>query len=145
MADFYLAEVNVARWKIDPESPEAAFFINNLDRVNTLAENSPGFVWRLLDESDNPFDSNMIVTLSLWENPKSLRDFVYRSWHKNVLARREEWFAAMDAPGMALWWCPADHRPDLHEAQSRLAILEREGPSQQAFGFNNLFPMPELV
>jgi len=145
MSLYHLAEVNVAHWKVHPDSPEAADFINNLNRVNLLAENSPGFVWRLLDDSDTPFGDDHIVTMSIWETSRHLKDFVYRSYHKTVFGRRDEWFHEMSVPSMALWWVPAGHQPDLAEAEAKLALLLREGPSSEAFGFANIFPAPDAM
>lgn len=142
MSDWHLAEVNVARWKVHPDSPEAAGFINNVNRVNLLAEQSEGFVWRLLDESGNPFGANTIVTLSLWESMQHLKDFVYRSYHRKILARREEWFSHMETAHMAMWWVPAGHLPDLMEAQERIQTLGRNGPTADAFTFRQPFDAP---
>ena len=51
-----------------------AGFASNLDRINALAEATPGFVWRLqTDEGDatsiRPFDNdNMLVNMSVWRD-----------------------------------------------------------------------------
>ena len=51
---FQLAEINVARMKgVNINDPIMKEFVDNLDRVNNLAETSKGFVWRLKDESNN--------------------------------------------------------------------------------------------
>lgn len=142
MSGWHLAEVNVARWKVHPDSPEAADFINNLERVNMLAERSEGFVWRLLDESGNPFGPDTIVTMSMWESMQHLRDFVYRSYHRKILARREEWFSHMETAHMALWWMPAGQLPDLAEAERRIRQLDGHGPTAEAFTFRQPFDAP---
>lgn len=50
---YQLAQINVARMIgvniVDPIMQE---FMDNLDGVNQLAENSAGFIWRLKDESN---------------------------------------------------------------------------------------------
>jgi len=46
MSAYELAQLNVARMKEPLESPTMADFVANLDRINALAEGSPGFVWR---------------------------------------------------------------------------------------------------
>jgi heme-degrading monooxygenase HmoA len=145
MTDWHLAEVNVAHWKVHPDSPEAADFIKNLNRVNLLAERSNGFIWRLLDESGNPFGEDTIVTMSLWRSMPHLRDFVYRSYHRKILARREEWFSQLETAHMALWWVPAGHLPDLPEAQDRIQALDRNGPTAEAFTFRQPFDAPVIV
>ena len=50
-----------------------AGFMNALDAVNAIAERSPGFVWRLKDESGNAIgfkragDPREIYNLSVWK------------------------------------------------------------------------------
>ena len=50
MSNYELAQLNVATMKESLESPSMADFVANLDRINALAESSPGFVWRLQTE-----------------------------------------------------------------------------------------------
>ena len=62
----YLAQVNIAKMIDEIDSPIMADFVNNLDRINALAENSPGFVWRLIEEGNNAtaisvFDDRFII------------------------------------------------------------------------------------
>ena len=47
MSAYELAQLNIALMKEPLESPGMADFVANLDRINALAESSPGFVWRL--------------------------------------------------------------------------------------------------
>ena len=49
----HLAQVNVATAIDDLDSNRLADFVAALDRVNSLAERSSGFVWRLKDDSGN--------------------------------------------------------------------------------------------
>ncbi len=46
-----LAQLNIALAKYPLDAPEIKEFVDNLDRVNSIAENSDGFVWRFKDES----------------------------------------------------------------------------------------------
>ncbi|EAS65783.1 hypothetical protein VAS14_10739 [Photobacterium angustum S14] len=46
-----LAQLNIAKAKYPLDAPEIKEFVDNLDKVNAIAENSEGFVWRLKDES----------------------------------------------------------------------------------------------
>ncbi|MGH6999838.1 MAG: DUF3291 domain-containing protein, partial [Phenylobacterium sp.] len=102
MSGYHLAQINVARLKAPIDAPETADFKNNLDRINALAEASPGFVWRLTGEGDNAtdlvaFDDPLIITnLSVWESPAALGAFVYRSGHVEFMRRRAEWFHPME-------------------------------------------------
>ena len=50
MTGFQLAELNIATLREPLESPSMANFVANLERINALAEQTPGFVWRLQDD-----------------------------------------------------------------------------------------------
>ena len=49
-----LAQVNVGRLRAPTESPEIAEFVAALDRINALADRSPGFRWRLSADTSGP-------------------------------------------------------------------------------------------
>lgn len=148
MSGYHLAQINVGKLKAPIDAPETADFKNNLDRVNTLAEASPGFVWRLTGEGNDAtdlvaFDDPLIITnMSVWESPAALGAFVYRSGHVEIMRRRAEWFEPMDV-FMALWWVPAGHEPTVAEAVGRLALLRRKGAGPEAFTFRELYPAPD--
>lgn len=55
--------------------------------------------------------------------------------------RRREWFEEMPVY-MALWWVPAGHVPSVEEAKEKLALLERLGPTAEAFTFREPFAQP---
>ena len=42
-----LAQLNVGYTRYPTDDPRMVEFMDNLDRINTLAERSPGFVWRM--------------------------------------------------------------------------------------------------
>jgi Domain of unknown function (DUF3291) len=147
MSAHELAQLNIAVMKQPLESPEMADFVANLDRINALAEHSPGYVWRLqTDEGDatavRPLGNLTLVNLSVWTDVAALRDYVYQSAHVEILRRRKEWFDRVQEATAVLWWVPAGHRPDVHEAVDRLERLRRDGPSPAAFHFANPFPPP---
>lgn len=150
MNGHHLAQINVARLKAPIDAPETADFKNNLDRINAIAEASPGFVWRLTGEGDDAtdliaFDDPMIITnMSVWESPAALGAFVYRSGHVQIMRRRAEWFHEMEV-FMALWWVPIGHTPTLAEALAKLALIERQGPTADAFTFRQPFPAPDAT
>ena len=118
-----------------------ADFTDNLELVNGLAERSPGFVWRYVDDSGNatetrPFaDPLIIVNVSVWESVADLEHFVWQTVHKRFYDRRADWFAHFEGPAVALWWVPAGHRPEMDEALARLAHLKQHGPSEYAFNW----------
>ena len=66
-------------------------FADRLDEINALADNAPGFVWRLQTEEGNAtsiqaFDDPMLlVNVSVWESVETLKDYVYRSLHLELL------------------------------------------------------------
>jgi len=130
------------------ESPGMADFVANLERINALAEGSPGFVWRLkTDDGDatalRPLGDDMLVNLSVWNDVESLNHYVYKTAHVEILRRRKEWFERMDMPSYVLWWVPKGHRPDVVEAIARLEALRTNGPTPQAFSFREGFAAPD--
>jgi hypothetical protein len=146
MAPYELAQMNVARLRAPFDSPQLADFVGALDRINAIADGSPGFVWRLQDDTGNatalrPMGEDMIVNMSVWRDAESLNAFVYRSDHVAVMRRRREWFEKMDLY-MVLWWVPRGHRPAVEEGIERLGLLRSLGPSADAFTFGKLFPAP---
>jgi hypothetical protein len=149
MSAFELAQLNVGIIKRPMDSPVMADFAANLDRINALAERSPGFVWRLQTEEGNatairPFeDANMLVNMSVWRDVASLNEYVYRTAHMEVLRRRREWFEQMREAFLVLWWVPKGHRPNVNEAIARLEILRSNGPTAEAFTFRQPFPAPD--
>ena len=151
MSDYELAQLNVAVMREPLESPGMADFVANLDRINALAERSPGFVWRLQTEDGDATgirafgDDRLIVNMSVWRSLESLREFVYRSGHADVMRRRKEWFESMPQLISALWWIPAGSTPTLAEAEARLEHLRQHGPSATAFTFKDPFPAPAGV
>jgi hypothetical protein len=147
MAEFHLAQFNMARLLAPLDSPQLADFVGALERINALADNSPGFVWRLQGDGGDatslrPFGEDVIVNMSLWENVETLFDFVYRTAHAPVMARRRQWFAKPDGVYTVLWWVKAGHIPKVEDARARLDILQRKGPSPAAFTFKTRFPPP---
>lgn len=142
-----LAQLNLARLLAPLDSPQLADFVANLERINALAERSPGFLWRLQTPAGDAtairhFGDDVIVNMSVWVDVESLRRFVYRAGHAAFLRRRREWFESCRAVNLVLWWVPAGHRPSLTEAEHRLEQLRTHGASREAFSFAQTFPPP---
>ncbi|HEY1510229.1 MAG TPA: DUF3291 domain-containing protein [Solirubrobacteraceae bacterium] len=139
-----LAQVNIARSLAPLDTPLMAEFVAALDRVNAIADRSPGFVWRLQTEEGDATairafeDELVIINMSVWASADQLAEFVYRSGHVEVMRRRREWFERLRLY-LALWWIPEGHIPTVQEAQERLAHLEAHGPSPYAFTFKRRF------
>jgi hypothetical protein len=148
MSEWHIAQLNVGRAVAPPGSPELADFMAALDRINALAESSPGFIWRLQSASGNATDilisddPRSLLNMSVWSSVESLFGFVYRSGHIEVMKRRREWFEKPAEAYQVLWWVPAGHIPTIEEALERLAHLRREGPTARAFTFSQRHPPP---
>ena len=145
MTDMHVAQLNVGRLRAPMDDPMIDDFRNNLDPVNALAEASPGFVWRLQDDSGNATnikltdDDLFIVNLTVWESIEALADFTYRSGHTALLRRRREFFEAPTQPIVCLWWIPEGTIPTVDDALARLEHLRVHGPSPTAFTFRHRF------
>lgn len=144
-SDRHLAEINIGRVLGGADDPRMADFYNNLARVNAMAERMPGFVWRLKNETGDsavglhwPDDPSMAVNLSVWESVEDLGRFVFQTVHRNIYARKPEFFEMPDRPMFALWWIQKSHIPDLNEAKERLDYYRAHGPSDFAFGWADL-------
>ncbi len=148
MSRYHLAQMNVGTILHDLEDPAMKGFVDNLERINALAEASPGFVWRLQDEAGDATgiqvteDPRFIVNLSLWETAEALFDFVYRSAHTGIMAQRRQWFARPEEAYQVLWWLPAGELPTVESALARLERLRELGPTAEAFTFKQRFPAP---
>jgi hypothetical protein len=147
MSKYQIAQLNIATLKAHIDSPQLADFVANLDRINALAEDSPGFVWRLQTEEGDAtgidyFGSDKIVNLSLWDSVEALHNYVYRSAHVEIMRRKKEWFHKMGEAYMVLWWVPAGHIPSVEEAAQKLNILREHGPTAEAFTFKKAFLAP---
>jgi len=148
MSKYELAQLNIAALKAPLDSPLLADFVANLDRINAVAEGSAGFVWRLqTTEGDatalRPLGDDTLVNMSVWKDVGSLRNYVYRSAHVEVMRRRKEWFEHTSAAFVVLWWVPKGHRPSIQEALSKLELLRSGGPSEEAFTFRQAYPSPD--
>jgi hypothetical protein len=139
----HLAQFNIARIKYPLDDPRMAEFVDNVARVNALAEAIEGFVWRLQDDSGNAMnmkvydDPRLLPNLTLWENVEALERFVWQTVHKRFYGRREQWFEHIETP-LVLWFVPAGHRPTMAEGVERLDHLIEHGPSGYAFGWDDI-------
>lgn len=149
--DYHIAQINIARMLAPLDTLQMADFVANLDRINALAEGSPGFIWRLKGEGNDattlrPFpDDWLIVNMSVWETIEALHQYTYYSAHVEIFRRRGEWFSKLGTPAMVLWWIPAGHIPDLAEAKAKLEMLEKQEATPQAFTFKQRFTVEEMA
>jgi len=144
---FHLAQINIGKAKSTMDSEVMKGFVARLDEINQLADTSPGFVWRLKDGdsavSINAYeDPTILVNMSVWEDLESLKNYVYRSVHIELLKERNSWFTKMTDAHQALWWIPASRTPTVDEAKEKLKHFQENGPSEYAFNFAKNFPAP---
>lgn len=147
MTDHHLAQFNIAAARHPTDDPRMADFMNALDELNSVADSSPGFVWRLVDEGSNDATSlraefggvEQMVNLSVWESVDHLWNYVFRSGHLDFLRRRGEWFVPPAGPITVLWWVPSGHLPSVDEGLERLGLLRSEGPTDRGFTFRERF------
>lgn len=148
MADWQLAQMNIARLVAPQGDPVVQEFFDLLDRVNAMADVAPGFVWRLVGDGANAtdlqptVDPRLIVNMSVWADADALFNYVYKSGHTPVMAKRRDWFERFEGAYQVLWWVRADHRPTVDEGFARLWHLDRFGPTGHAFTFKARFPRP---
>ncbi len=146
MSDQILAQLNIAKLSYPLESAELKDFVDNLDLINSLAEKSDGFIWRLQTEAGNATDidvfaPDIIVNISTWRDVDALKHFVYKTIHAQFIKRRHEWFTKIESH-VVLWWIPTGTQPTVAEAKYKLNTLTQNGPSVEAFDLKDVF-LPE--
>ena len=148
---YHLAQINIARMVAPLDSPVMHDFVHNLDRINALAEGTPGFIWRLKGDGNDatslrPYeDERIIVNMSVWESVEDLFKYAYYTDHTEFFRRRSEWFEKMATPAVALWWILAGHTPTVDEAKEKLALIEKCGATPLAFNFKKRFSIAEMM
>ena len=148
MSSHQLAQLNIGNLAAPLDSPQLKEFVDNLDRINELAESAPGFVWRLKGDGNDatslrPLGDNVLVNMSVWRDAEALKDYVYRSAHTQIMKKRRQFFTRMSEAHMVLWWVAAGHEPTVAEAVARLMLLRERGPTPEAFTFGEAFTAPD--
>ncbi|WP_298862695.1 DUF3291 domain-containing protein [uncultured Sulfitobacter sp.] len=137
-----LAQLNVGYARHPTDDARMAEFMDNLERINVLAERSPGFVWRMQSDSGNatdisvPGDTDMIANMSVWTDVSSLGHYVFNTVHARFYEKGESWFVPMKQPHFVMWHIVEGHIPDIAEAMDRLHHLQANGSTEQAFGWD---------
>lgn len=143
-----MAQINISRFKAPLEDVSMKEFVDFLEPVNKLAEESEGFIWRLKDEEGrpasylvNPFENEELLALnmSVWTNVESFKNFVYHSVHSYFLKNQKKWFTPVDRPRFVMWWVPKGYTPTMTEGKEKLEALENYGPTANAFTFQKFF------
>ncbi len=140
-----IAHFNVARLRHAPGDPRVAGFIDNVGKINAIAERSPGYVWRWADESKAvggviiyqaaDADPRFAISLSVWNSVADLWHFVNKTAHGSFLRRRGEWFEPWPGPNYVVWSHSDLEPPSVEEGWLRLRRLASEGPNAEAFDF----------
>jgi len=146
---YNVAQINVGRIVGSTMAhPVMKEFVDQLDAINALAEQSEGFVWRLKADNGNatefnPYnDERIIVNFSVWESVEQLKAYVYNSAHTGVMRDRKKWFEKFGKPYYTLWYVEKGTIPTVGEAVKRLEHLQQNGCSSYAFDFSNVFQAP---
>ncbi len=146
---YHLAQINTAQAKAEMDSDVMQGFVSRLDEINAIADTAAGFVWRLQSDAGDATsirvfdDPLLLVNMSVWEDVDSLKNYVYKSLHVELIRDREAWFDKITTMHQVLWWVPAEHIPSTQEAKEKLALLNEKGPTADAFTFGRNFPMPK--
>ena len=145
MNKYNIAQMNIAQARDAMDSETMKGFVDRLDEINALADSSDGFIWRLMTEEGDATsiqafeDANVIVNMSTWENIDSLKQYVYKSVHVELIRDRDAWFNKMLNAHQVLWWVPVGHIPTVEAGKERLQHLGDNGPSEFAFSFAKPF------
>ena len=133
--------MNWGKLKFSLEDKRMKEFAESLHKVFSLAEEHPGFIWRISDSqsevqlSDLGFDKLISSTVSVWKDSISLKDFTYNSLHGVYLKRNFKWFKKVDGPQLVIWNVENNYQPTFKESFDRLEYLKDNGSSDYAYGW----------
>ncbi len=147
---YHLAQVNIAKRLAPMDDPIMQDFINNVERINAIADEAEGFIWRMQDEDKDLGveifkDDTLLVNISVWENLESLFNYTYKSGHIEVFKRKKEWFSKMKMVHMAFWYIPEGYEPTFQDAKQRLDYLNKYGDTPYAFSFKSKFSAKDAI
>jgi hypothetical protein len=153
----HLAQVNIAWMHGAIDEPVMEGLASRVDEINRLAEESPGFIWRLKASKvthealevfavDFPgfHRDRFFYNMSVWDSLDHLRAYTFHSAHAELLNDRHQWVDHIEGASVALWWIPIDHRPSIAESAERLRSVRNLGPTPYAFTLRNSFPRGSL-
>ncbi len=144
-----LAQLNIATAKAPLDSPLLRAFVDNLDRINSIAEQHQGFIWRLKDDSDSTTsieeinNPNTIVNLSVWRDIDALKHFMFKTDHVNFFKKKAQWFKKPTQATYVLWWINPDDRPTVEQGIEKLNRLRQHGDTPEAFSFTQHFEVQD--
>ena len=113
-------------------------FLDAVPHIQRLAESSPGFIRRALNENDpivgQRLGSDFIVNLSAWESLDALYAFSFSKSRRRIMTARDHWFTHVGRALSVTWFANDTPYPTWDEAIDRLEILWHQGQTQDAFG-----------
>ncbi len=144
----YFSQINIARAKYPLDDPRMSDFVNNIPGINALAEGSPGFVWRWIEEPNSGVeevfgDRALVVNMSVWESRDALMHFTYRTGHAEIFRRRKEWFSKLEDSHVACWYSESPEI-SLAEAKKRLDHLNTSGETPYSFTLRTAYTKQEV-
>ncbi len=150
MKEHNLAQVNIAKRLAPMDDPIMQDFVNNLDKINAIADSADGFVWRMQDEDKELGakvfeDDTLLINMSVWKSLESLFEYTYNSGHIEVFKRKKEWFSKMKMMHMAFWYIPKGYEPTFQDAKDRLDYLNKHGDTPYAFSFKSKFTAEDSI
>jgi hypothetical protein len=139
--DHHLVHVNAAHARGPLDSPVMAGFVAQVEEVNALAHQAPGFVAQPTAPDEGAvYAAPFLLNVSLWESVAALDAFTHQGQHARALEQRAQWFEQEGTgPRYVLYWVPRGHCVTEKEVQERLAHLARHGATPYAFTFEQPF------
>ncbi|MEQ8582258.1 MAG: DUF3291 domain-containing protein [Marinoscillum sp.] len=145
--NYHLAQFNIIKLKDQLDSPVVKEFRDFLAPVNQLAEESPGFVWRLKDDQgesaanvETPYEDELIfVNMSVWLNYDYLKAYTYQTVHSYFLKSRKKWSLEIEGHRAVMWYVEEGQIPSLTEAKAKLDLLNQSGSSSKAFSMTDIY------
>lgn len=143
---YNLIHVNIATMRASFDDPIMKGFVDQIDEIDSLAQNWPGFIAQPTPPDDGQiFTGNTLVNLSIWDSVENLKEFTYTSRHADALEKRAEWFVQSEAPNYVLYWAPSGKMPLEVEIKQRIDHLHLHGATPYAFTFDETFTVEEML
>lgn len=145
---YHLAQMSISKAKAPLDDPMMSEFVSQLPVINAIADKAQGFVWRLQTVEGNSTavrayeDPSILMNMSVWESVETLLNFVYRGPHAGPYKNARQWFDRIEGHSTVLWWIPAGELPTVRDGVERMQKINAEGPTADAFNFQQSFPPP---
>lgn len=83
--------------------------------------------------------------MSVWASADSLKEFMFKTRHRDFMRRKSEWFHSVSENTYVLWWIEDNHIPTLEEGLGHLEYLRKHGDSAYAFTFKTSYTEADLM